>query len=683
MSLSYSSKIFAGADKSIAVDSDHFDHFHIGAPSADFVLCRNQDGEATAIYGQDSWDFNPYRLSAKKVAVLRFDNIFESAGSEQDALILELKYLVFCLIYHVGSGRVGKLSVSTVASYFLWLRRAVRYCYDQRERPLVGVLSMRQLLENPIYLADFVSKNKKSQTFNKMFSAALSHLVAVGDEFLGYRVVRASDLSFGVVEAMQHPVIPTRIYIELINFFGDFLDQIYLGIDHLESFISCFADEFYGRPQATQKTLGVGGKAYWRSTFDEALAAHNLKKVFSGEFSCALGRTNLSASLLAMQYVVKSVIHLYTGMRDQEVMRLQYDCLGSESTRTELMDAHGVVRDRARMVSVLSTTTKFEGYRKKESWLATGEVVRAVEVSQAICRGLAVLYGIDVSQGCPLFLNTAILLNKKAEIGVGNIYKAGWCLSALKSIVIQPSDLLELAQTDPNRDFYSESKFAAGQPWPLVSHQFRRSLAFYASNSGFVSLPSLKSQYKHMTLEMTRYYANNFENLKTIFGYYDSDKKDFVLPVSHIALEFQMGIPMSVANQLLADVLSEGTPLFGGTGSYMEKQKARVECGEVCVEDVRAETLARVQSGDISYRQTLLGGCTKVGRCDSFLLGDFTECLSCEGAIIKPEKVDEAISSAKAEMASYQEGSGEYQITKSDLDNLVRFKTRLIDAVEV
>lgn len=114
----------------------------------------------------------------------------------------------------------------------------------------------------------------------------------------------------------------------------------------------------------------------------------------------------------------------------------------------------------------------------------------------------------------------------------------------------------------------------------------------------------------------------------------------------------------------------------------MEKQKTRVEKGEVCVEDVRAETVVQVKSGSISYRDTLLGGCTKVGRCDSFMLGDFTECLSCEGAIIKPELVDDAIQVTTAELAGYADNTGEYQITKGDLERLSYFKARQINRVE-
>ncbi|MGP5513745.1 integrase, partial [Pseudomonas helleri] len=219
-------------------------------------------------------------------------------------------------------------------------------------------------------------------------------------------------------------------------------------------------------------------------------------------------------------------------------------------------------------------------------------------------------------------------------------------------------------------------------PWTLNSHQFRRALAFYGSSSGFLSLPTVRAQFKQMTIQMARYYSNGFDSLRTIFGYFDNEKGQFVLPKDHFAFDFQMAMPMSVANQLIAELLFSEEPLFGGTGSFMQKQAQRVEAGEIHIEEVRADTERRVKSGAISYRPTLLGGCTKVGRCDSFMLGDYTECLSCEGAIIKPEKVNVAIEDASEELSCYAVDSGEYQIVKGDIDRLSAFKARLIDIVE-
>lgn len=680
MKLSVISGLYVSAEKPAVTAPDRALINDAFAPDPDFVLCRDNEGRPTAIYKDQVWDLNPYRLSAKKVNRLYFDTVFKSNGAEQISLIGEAKYILYCLIYFVGGGRIGKLSVGTVVNYWFAVRAAIIFCDRQREKPAVGSLTLRQLLTTPVYLAAFLEANRSNHMISRLVSSILRGLVLVGEERLGYCVVSSGDLKFDRGAYHQHPVIPTRVYLELINRFSVLLDQMHDGIEGFEKFICRFEDKYYGLQFANQSSAGIGGRACFRPEITDALNEHGLANVFRGEFLCEF-KKNLSPALLKMQYVLKQVVHLYTGMRDQEVMRMPYECLAEEVYIKETIDDAGVTRDRMKSVSILSTTTKFTGFRKNESWFAPREVVRAVKIAQAICRGLAHLYKIPLDSNCPLFLNPSVLRNKGTQVGIGCLAASNIKLGALKDLVIKSSDLQELAQTDIKRDFYNESRFGIGQPWPLTSHQFRRSLAFYASNSGFVSLPSLKSQYKHMTLEMSRYYSNGFENLRTIFGYYDTNRKEFVLPASHVALEFQMGIPLAVANQLLSDVLFKDAPLFGGTGSYMEKQKARVENGELCIEDVRDETIDRVQSGSINYRATLLGGCTKVGRCDAFLLGDFTECLSCEGAIIKPELVDSAIESTISELAIYPDNTGEYQVTKIDLERLSTFKARLIGKV--
>lgn len=672
--------LFSSGEFPATSEPDNAPHQH-GKPAHDFVLCRDEFGNATAVYGDAVWDFNPYRLSAKKINRINFGAVFDEDRVEQQALIDEAKYLLYCLIYFAGGGRLGKLSAATLYQYWGVLRIAMQFCLDQKQKPLVGALSLRQLFTVPVYLAALI----REKTFkHKTLSGILQSLARVGEERLGYLVVNPNNFDLKREDSNQHPVIPTRIYLNLINIAGNLLDQLFEGVGRFEGFIGCFADEHYGVANSRQKSLGVRGKANLRPDMVQALNNHDLTSVFFGEFACPYKRT-LQAALLKMQYVVKTVIHLYTGMRDQEVMRMQYNCLSAQIVRQAVVDDRGLERDKPQTVSVLSTTTKFAGYKKEGAWFAPGEVVKAIEVAQAICRGLAKLYQIELDERCPLFLNPTIVgsTRNSAEVGVADFAGKRVETSALRAISIQPEDLQELAQSDPTRDFDNEPAFTVGRPWPLTSHQFRRSLAFYGSSSGFLSLPTLRTQFKHMTIEMSRYYSNNHDNLRTIFGYYDEQKQDFVLPNNHFAFEYQMALPISVVNQLVADLMLNEEPLFGGTGSYMEKQKERVQAGEIQIEDLRSDTERRVKSGAISYRPTLLGGCTKVGRCDSFLLGDYTECLSCEGAIIKPLKLNAAIEDATNELSQYVEGSGEYQIVAGDIERLMAFKARLVDTVEL
>ena len=681
MSLSYTSTLYTQSDRSVSMPPDS-PTFSIGyrRPDDGFVLCRDRSGKPTAIYGDHSWDFNPYRLSVKRIPIIRFASVFEKMEDDQEELISEIKYLLFCLIYYVGKGRVGKFSASTTIKYFYLIADAARFCYEQKSKPLLGVLSLQQLLTTPAYLAAYVMSGQHRSGFSKDFPALLNNLIAVGQDCLGYRVVSAAEMKFADREReKQHPVIPTRIYLNIINKTSDLLDVLYRNAERLEQFLQEFTDWIYGRDYKQQTRLG-GGKNSRRLTFRQAVEMYGLEAVFVRDFTCS-NRKNLARSLLSMQFLLKSVIHLYTGMRDQETSRLQRECLADEVVVEAFRGGDGVVRDRERIVSIISTTTKFEGYRREESWLAADEVIKAVRVAKAISIALSGFYDGDEGNSDLLFLNPSVLYLKKNERGVGNLIRANVRTSWLDAIRITNHDLMELAQSDQSRDFFSEKKFQIGLPWPLTSHQFRRSLAFYASNSGFVSLPSLKVQFKHITIQMSRYYRNGFDKLKTIFGYYDSARDEFVLPKTHIALEFQMAMPISVANQILADLLGKDTPLFGGTGSYMEKQKRRLKSGDVHVEEVREETISKARAGEIFYRPTLLGGCTKAGRCDFFLLGDFTACLACDGAIIKPEKIGEAIDDARVELTTYDQGSGEYQVVEKELSRLVNFRDRLIDVV--
>ncbi|QLG95546.1 integrase [Pseudomonas yamanorum] len=653
-----------------ALQSDH-------APHADFVLCRDAKGIATAIYGEDIWDFNPYRLSANKIGRLIFSRVFASHGHNERLLIEEAKFLIYKIIYFSTGGVIGVLSPSTLNQYWRIIRIAMVFCYEQSRRPLVGCLSLEQLLTVRVYMDSFI-KDRILGNNKKTLSAIMVQLVSVGGDRLGYSVLDPKLFDLRRPESNQHPIIPTNIYLNIINESAVMVDQLYQGINEYESFIECFSDEHYGINYGSQKARKLGGIKNYRPDMQQALKDHNLDIVFSREFEC-LKKRSLQKMLGKILLVIKTVIHLYTGMRDQEVMRIGYSCLSEEVFRPELMDGSGIMRDSAQYFSVLSTTTKFSGYRQQGRWFATAEVVKAISIAQAIYRGLAKLYKISFTDA-PLFLNPSILGYKRAssEVTVASISLVDSQISSFQKLGISSDDLMELATSDPSQDFNSRSGFAVGQPWPLTSHQFRRSLAFYGSSSGFLSLPTVRSQFKQLTNEMARYYSNGFDNLKTVFGYYDEVKKDFVLPGNHFAFEFQMAMPMSIANELVSNLLAGSEPLFGGTGSYIEKQKQLASAAKINIQDLRSETERRVREGLVSYRSTLLGGCTKVGRCDDFILGDFVACLSCQDAIIKPNKMLALIQELKVEIELYPEGAGERAVLSKMLEECTAFMTRFI-----
>jgi hypothetical protein len=107
-------------------------------------------------------------------------------------------------------------------------------------------------------------------------------------------------------------------------------------------------------------------------TFTEAVKSYGLKKILDKEKCYKI--ENLSRLIARIQFLVVCSVHMYTGMRKDEVLRLPYLCLDAEyfTSHTE----------EKRKVNLISTTTKFTGYRKEVRWYAPSEVIKAIEFAQ-------------------------------------------------------------------------------------------------------------------------------------------------------------------------------------------------------------------------------------------------------------------------------------------------------------
>ena len=672
----FSSKVFSEFEHKnhCAPDDYIYTEKEKNTPEDDFVLCRKKDGTPTAIYKKHEWDLNPYSLSASKITVMHFSSGLDKASpQEKETLISEMKYLMFCLMYFINSGHKGLLTPATLLNYFDMLRKVAKFCVQMKENPLVGILSLKDVFSNRTYLSA-VCKDNDSVTFNKKMPAFLNHLASLSVEKVGFTAVQSSDLKFGSVDSDQHPIIPIRIYLEYMDEFEDKINNIYINSENLTDFLLEFKDPLFGCAKGVQKNNSVGKKSL-RPTFQEAIEAYNLTSLFNNTYKINK-KKNLTSVLTKICFLVKNIIHLYTGMRSEEVLRLPYDCLMEHELTEDTLDDNGSVVDKSRMINLLSSTTKFEGYQKPTSWLATEEVIKAVVVAKRISKAVSVMKGIEVSQRL-LFESPSVITHKKDSSSAVVLFDR--VADSFNSYYIDKDDFDLLGSSDPDRNFQEDPKFKIGNPWHLSSHQFRRSLAYYSTGSGLVSMPTLKRQFKHTSLAMSRYYSRNFEQIKTIFGFYDEKQGEFVLPDGHMAYKFQMAVPINMANQIISDVLGDDNQLFGKTGSFIERQKEKLDKGELNILEIRENTIKSVDKGELSYRSTLLGGCTKIGSCDTAMLGEFTECLTCEGSIIKMALVEKQVAESESELAIYEKDSCEYHLVNQDLKKLKNFMHHKLD----
>ena len=678
MDIANKSRVFDADECMFGTAPDNYLYKNNDRPSEKFVLCRDKDNSSTAVYGQDIWDYNPYRLSAKKINNFRFDLLLKGDfKAERRDLVDEAKYLLFLIQYYAQAGHTGTIAVSTLYGYYQVMKSAVEYCISLNSNQFVGIIALSELFSNKNFLANFLT-TKSGTSFQKRTRAIGQHLSYIGQGKVGFSAIAELDIDVG--ESEQTPVIPTQIYLTFINHLTDDVDMLFGKLDNLPDFLSEFVDPLYGRSHETQKSRGIGGKAQWRADMSQALHCYGLEDTFSDDLVVDSVRS-LSSALKGIQYRMRLVLHLYTGMRDQEVMRLPYNCIEQTTISEEGKDNDGKVITESRVIKLISTTTKYTGYRESACWYAAPEAEKAIQVLKVICQGLAKIYGVDVNK-CDLFLNPAVVLKPKKDIDIVNfdthLRKPAW----MEILEISEKDFAELQQSSPERDFNETPEFHVGSIWPTRSHQFRRSLAFYASSSGFVKLPTLKRQFKHLTADITRYYSRNFENINTIFGCYNEETKEFDLPSEHFINECQIGANTNIVDLLMYDLLGSSEKLYGKIGGYVERQRDKLRDNEVLIENVRTETSKRVDKGEIYYRDTLLGGCMKQGKCDSFMLGAITECLTCDDASIKENKVDIQIEELKEQLTHFEESTGEYQVLLAELTKLLSYKEQRVTQEE-
>ncbi|MFA0718751.1 hypothetical protein AB4622_22435 [Vibrio splendidus] len=644
-------------------------------PTDDFVLCRDKGGVTTAKFGGESWDFNPYRLSARKISKITFTHNVSECDKElphYSMLIREQKLLLFKIIYHSDGGHAGFYSPASINKYNYAIRDVVEFIMDSGTRSFMGELCIADVLSNHQYIVKAIKSNGK-KNFVPQLSALLRTLESINRNILGFH---PAEVKIEKIEHKQHPVIPPRIHLNFINHNAEWMERADKDLQNIEDFIVLLSDRtnYFGKDKLKVEERRKSGVEYknFVEILDEWGLLEFLKEEMNIEDESNLHRVKFVNFLGKVQRRLKCIIHLYTGMRDEEVNRMPFDCIAKEVMKNAIiLEGKELVPEKT--IKLISATTKYTGYMKSASWIAPPEVLKAVEILQRIVRGLAKYNNVEPSE-CYLInsvtsINAEERFEKKAAVGKSrhDPFKDN------KEFTITGNDFSCLQSTDPERDFTSEEKFSVGEIWPFTTHQFRRSLAYYATNSGFVSLPSLKRQFKHILIEITKYYGKNFGNMKTIFGYYDEKIDKFILPKGHIALEVQTGIPMAVAEDILREVFGSDTVLFGKAGAYIERQKSEQTEDEISIIKHREDTLKRAENGEISYSPTLLGGCTKVGGCDCAMLGEFTDCLTSECAIIKPDSVLLQIEHLEKYIQQYDESTGEYQVLISELETLKKY----------
>lgn len=593
----------------------------IGRPPPDFVVSRNAEGEALSRYGDIAWDRTPY--SSGSLTHLNFKAWADGKITPlRNTITGEIRWIMFLIMWRHPARRPS--STKTLMKGLSALRNLARRAEANR-------ISIAEAVRDSAFM--FNTPDAQSADIFKL----LGILHFLGSEHTGFEIALdilpfLSDAAVTYSHSLKQTApIPTRIYSEILSSLSAEMAKLRQVIDRVcNMYCEIKSRPGVGMMYSSQQQLGTR-----EPTFEVLLEQFDLNEFWlDASVYAGVGIVGYFNVLRQAQTLIALQIQAYTGMRVEEVQFIPFECL-QESKRDGDSRTHYVVN---------GTTTKLNaGKEKRTQWVTIDAAADAIRMAQQLAKAIYAADGIEPNQvnsrkKCSFLFPNPNSRRKQSGEAMPSAIRLNERIKALLSPTIQEEDQQELYAIDPHRAWSSEDRYAVGAPWSLRTHQLRRSLALYAQSSGLVSLPTLKRQLQHITMEMSLYYAKGSAFARNFIG--EKHKHEG----SHFGEEWQDAQPIS---QFLAYatsiLLSDESDIFGGHGQWLKARK-RDEKGQILLN--RSETLQRFQKGEMAYRPTPLGGCVNLGPCDKTPINVLAvECIStdCKNLIASTNKVERII----------------------------------------
>ncbi|UUS57327.1 hypothetical protein MST16_15050 [Acinetobacter sp. YH16040_T] len=607
--------------------------------SASFVLSRMKNGTTLSVYADNVWDLSPYL--PKCYCKLNFKTWLENAR-EDDFLFAqiraEMKKIIFALLYV----KTDKSIIKSIEQRHLVLRQFARLAYKNG-------CTLQQLFGDGAYLS------KVNDAYAGVSYQKVAHIKAfLTDCFTLQQQYPLLIPAFSTYQPIEHlaklvaqlrlqsnkvgpqtKVVPSRLYIALINALADKLNEFNQNaVALLQWFQRIQQDKAFARMPREF--------SYYKNavSFVDARDLLGLTQLF--ENNQIQKHANLTRYMTLIQGMAKLWIHLFTGMRDNEVNHLSYDCYQTVQSHEHLVHV------------VMGYTSKLHGGGNKSTyWISFEDIQIGVCAAQSIGEIYALLnphYDLSNPAEYPLFptlysqkhrnKNNQNIKNETDFVSHFsgaptrtqanfNQYLGRISVSLGDGLRIIESDLAELEAFDAFRNWREEKDCQIGKYWNICTHQFRRSLAVYGARSGFIGLGALSVQYKHLTEAMTLYYRENSVFAPNVLA--SESQKEFIQE-----LEYQR-LVHSYA-QFDDGVINSSSRLLGGAGTYLQLQKDREQLLKVFPN--RDETIKRMKKGEIAYKPSLFGACTNPDSCEKISFTAITSCLNCAHSIFDVESAE-------------------------------------------
>ncbi|MCE9970391.1 hypothetical protein ACLH0G_15275 [Aeromonas rivipollensis] len=199
----------------------------------------------------------------------------------------------------------------------------------------------------------------------------------------------------------------------------------------------------------------------------------------------------------------------FSGMRVSELFELHEDSFHTYTINGQTFH------------SISAATHKLAAGRKKDEWLTSPIVEKAISLaitlSSCAREQLVKLAAHSSDQGqvdTLLKISSNLWLSQYKRKNLPTlISRTKWndrLKNYAKSVgaIVDEHTLSECRQLNPRNGGAIDEKVKLGQPWPFLTHQFRRTFACFAVRNGLGHPISIKQQFKHIHVRMSEWYGN-------------------------------------------------------------------------------------------------------------------------------------------------------------------------------
>ncbi|EJE4185988.1 TPA: hypothetical protein N2903_000604 [Vibrio parahaemolyticus] len=468
------------------------------------VICKDRNGNVTATFGQSNWDCFPFSRKKER------NNLNFSSLDAAPQLQRELKIFTVGWLFNVSPKGRKALRFTGVHARLKDIKKVYSFLMEQNKTSLAALssASLRISLDNTLQEEGYAQQSleKTFVAINGVIGDSGWHNIPLGIELIrsNKEAQRLSDK-----DSQQTFVIPERLCHAI---YGKAIALIEEALPHAQLLAdteSALQDNYIAGKKVLDSKIQQGfnytfanddgsidSSKYARAISDNlpheprSFILPLVDKLPNIPLNNAIEFQRYLGQLITASYIVCGG---FSGMRDSELDKLTPNSYYNDTLS-------------GRVHHMLQSHT-FKLGEKRETWVTAASSKTAIDLMTVLTkRWRSEITYPDEKYANSLWVNQGARSVPPKLITKWNERLQRFCKQF--DFIVTKEDYQECLTSNPRSLNKVKEIVIIGKPWPMSTHQFRRTLAFYCVKNRLGTLVALKQQFKHLYLSMTEWYTN-------------------------------------------------------------------------------------------------------------------------------------------------------------------------------